>query len=163
MAWLRRYGRPRDVESRLHLPSGERALARGTTPEGELVATTRALHLPDGRAVPWQDVDQIRWTGAGFTFVEEGAGEHTYTVTEPGRLAETVYERVTASILFTQHVPLTGDADDPRGARLVARRPPDGEDVLWRVYYDEGVDPTDPAVRERAARALTEVRDQMGL
>ncbi|MDA0564065.1 hypothetical protein LG943_06950 [Streptomonospora sp. S1-112] len=169
---------PADVRARMRLARGERVLAHTGAAEGALVATDRALHLPDGRAVPWEHVDRARWTEDAFTFVEEGRGEHRFAVAEPGRLAEVVYERVTATILVSRHVPLVsgaGSGTDPgadtaaapgaagRGFRLVARRPPGGSEVTWQVHMDEGVDPKDPHVAARVAPALAALREQMGV
>ncbi|MBV2363008.1 hypothetical protein ACFPZ0_10575 [Streptomonospora nanhaiensis] len=172
---------PAEVRARVRLARGERVLAHTGAAEGTLVATDRALHLPDGRAVPWEHVDRARWTEDAFAFVEEGRGEHRFAVADPGRLAEVVYERVTATILVSRHVPLGAAADDTgtgadpdpgagsapatagRGFRLVARRPPGGSDVTWQVHMDEGVDPQDPRVAARVAPALAALRDQMGV
>ncbi|MFD6950620.1 hypothetical protein A6A08_04105 [Nocardiopsis sp. TSRI0078] len=167
-------GVPAGVRARLG--RGERVLAHApvVAPAGEdapvLTATTRALHLPDGRAVPWQDIDQARWTPDTFTFLEEGSGEHTVRLRSgPGtdgvdyrRLAETVSERVTATILVNRFVPFPR-SDSATGFRLVARRPPGGTDVAWRIHLGEGVDPRDQRLPDAVSRALDALHDQMGV
>jgi len=70
-----------------------------------------------------------------------------------------VNERVKASVVVQHHVPLRGD----KGVRIVARRVPGGTDVTWRVTFDPGLDPQDPALRADAEAALAEVRTTMGL
>ncbi|WP_285730936.1 hypothetical protein [Nocardiopsis sp. ATB16-24] len=167
-------GVPTAVRARLE--RGERVLAHapvatptdGGTPV--LVATTLALYLPDGRAVPWQDIDQARWTPDTFTFLKGGSGEHTVRLrsapaadaVDYRRLAETVSERVTATILVNRFVPFP-EADSATGFRLVARRPPGGTDVDWRVHLGEGVDPRDQRLPDAVSLALAELHDQMGV
>ena len=86
--------------------------------------------------------------------------EHTFAIAEPGRLLELVRERVTASLVLQRDVPVTGR----RGLRVIARRAPRGDRPLrWFYEYDAGVDPDDPRVRELAAQALAEARDEVGL
>ncbi|OOC53053.1 MULTISPECIES: hypothetical protein [Nocardiopsis] len=167
-------GVPAGVRARLE--RGERVLAHApvTAPAGEdtpvLAATTRALHLPDGRTVPWQDIDQARWTPDAFTFLEEGSGEHTVGLRSDSdsdgvdyrRLAETVSERVTATILVNRFVPFPS-TDSTTGFRLVARRPPGGTDVAWRIHLGEGVDPRDERLSDAVSRALDALHDQMGV
>lgn len=174
MRWLRDKLLPREVRERLALARGERILAHAPSAEGTLVATTHALHLADGHVVPWQHIDRARWSDSGLHFTEEGAGEWFVAVEEPGKLAETIHERVTATIVVSRHVPLDerttaeettqdSDAEEPRGFRLVARRPPGGSDISWQIHIDEGVDPEDPRVAEKAPVALANLCEQMGV
>ncbi|GAB3696841.1 hypothetical protein [Nocardiopsis oceani] len=174
-------GIPEQVRSRLE--QGERVLAQvavaepaegGTpddTPEGSLmVATTLALYLAEGRAVPWQDIDQARWSPDTFTFIEEGFGEHTVRLRtdqtgEPvdyRRMAETVAERVTSTILVNRFVPFPS-TESATGFRLVARRPPLGTEIDWRVHLGEGLDPDDPRLSDAVSRALALLNEQMGV
>ncbi|MFC3995546.1 hypothetical protein ACFOVU_06450 [Nocardiopsis sediminis] len=159
---LRRTALPREVRDRLRLERGERVLAHAESTEGTLVATTRALHLPDGHPVPWEHIDRARWTDTGLRFTEEGVGQRVFTIDHPGTLAEAVYERVTASIVVAQHVPLP-DEPSGRGIRLAARRAPGGTEITWQVHIDDGIDPDDPRLPDHTARALAAMREQMGV
>ncbi|CAM3721991.1 hypothetical protein [Nocardiopsis rhodophaea] len=159
---LRRNGLSRQARARLGLERGERVLAHAEAAEGTLVATTRALHLPDGHAAPWETIDRARWGESGFRFTEEGVGQRVYTIAHPGRLAETVQERVTATIVVSNRYSLTGDPGGP-GFTLVARRPPGESDITWRVHLDEGVHPDDPRLNEVVPRALAALRAQTGV
>jgi len=162
MSRFRRASLPPEVRSGLRLERGERVLAHAAAgADGVLVATTGALHLPGGHRVPWERIDRARWDAEGLRFVEEGSGEHAFPVAEPGRLPEVVYERVTATIVAGRHVPLPGAGG--AGFRLVARRPPGGSRIDWRVHLDEGVDPGDPGGRTAAERALALIREQTGV
>ncbi|MGW5875720.1 hypothetical protein ACWFMI_04065 [Nocardiopsis terrae] len=169
------FGRDVPEQLRSRLERGERVLAHASVaaPAGDgtgLVATTRALYLPDGRAVPWQDIDQARWSPDTLTFVEEGVGGHTVRLrteltgdpVDYRRMAETVSERVTSTILVNRFVPFP-DTDSTTGFRLVARRAPLGTDIDWRVHLGEGLDPRDPRLSDAVSRALALLREQMGV
>lgn len=169
---------PEQVRSRLE--RGERVLAQApvAAPAGGapapggavLVATTRALYLPGGRAVLWQDIDRARWSTDALTFVEEGEGEHTVRLrteltgdpVDYRRMAETVSERVTSTILVNRFVPFPS-ADSTTGFRLVARRAPLGSQIDWRVHLGEDLDPEDPRLSEAVSRALALLQQQMGV
>ncbi|WP_026120819.1 hypothetical protein [Nocardiopsis potens] len=161
MSRFRRTSLPPEVRSGLRLERGERVLAHAAGDGGVLVATTGALHLPGGHRVPWERIDRARWDDEGLRFTEEGSGEHVFPVAEPGRLPEVVHERVTSTIVAGRHVPLPGAGG--AGFRLVARRPPGGSRIDWRIHLDEGVDPGDPRVRAEAERALALIREQTGI
>jgi hypothetical protein len=46
---------------------------------------------------------------------------------------------------------------------VIARRAPRGDrPIAWFFEYDQGIDPTDPAVREAARAALASARDEVG-
>jgi hypothetical protein len=151
----------------LSLEAGERVLAWCRSTDGQVVAGTRdALHLPEGR-VPWEQVEAADWDRdtSVFRVAEVGAWgqarpEHTFTLDDPHRLLQLVRERVTASVVYQRHVPITGR----RGLRVIARRAPGGRAPLtWVFEYDESIDPDDPAVQDVADRALAAARDEVGL
>jgi hypothetical protein len=151
---------------------GERLLAWAPLVAGGWVAGTRdALYLPDSR-VPWEQVQVADWDrDEGLLRVSEvGTWGESRPVHELGipesaaqdadRLLQLLRERVTASVLLTRHVPVTGR----RGVRVVARRAPSGRsEVTWLYEYDEGVDPDDPVVRVAAETALAAAKGDVGM
>ncbi|KUP95235.1 hypothetical protein [Thermobifida cellulosilytica] len=165
LRWLRRHSLPSEIRARLALEPGERVIAHALTGDrtAAVVATTAAVHLPDGRRVPWERVDHAGWNDVGLTLTVEDEPELVVPLPAPGRLAQAVYERVTATILVSRHVPLLAAEEGSPGVRLVARRSPGGSEVTWRLRYDEGVDPDSAEVRERTALALARLREQMGI
>lgn len=151
---------------------GERVLAWCRSADATVLAGTRdALHLVSGDGattrIPWEDVEAADWDAdTGLLRLSEVGSwgeqrpEHSFAIAAPGRLLELVRERVTASVVLQRHVPVAGR----RGLRVIARRAPRGDRPLRWVYeYDAGVDPDDPRVRELAAQALAQARDEVGL
>ena len=151
---------------------GERLLAWAPLVAGGWVAGTRdALYLPESR-VPWEQVQTADWNrDEGRLRVSEVGtwGEprpvHTLAVPDSAaqdadRLLQLLRERVTASVLLTRHVRVTGR----RGVRVVARRAPSGRsEVGWLYEYDEGIDPDDPFVRAAAETALAAAKADVGM
>jgi hypothetical protein len=74
---------------------------------------------------------------------------------EPGRIPETVHERVMASIVLSRRVALPGG-----GARLVARHG-EGPDLVWQVVPDAGTDLTAPGVQDAVDEALAGLRGEL--
>jgi len=149
---------------------GERVLASCASVDGVVLAGTRdAFYIGSEPVirVPWEQVEAADWDRDDAVFRLSLVGswgeekvEHSYGLTEPGRLLELVRERVTASIVLQRHVPVAGR----HGVRVIGRRPPRGTgEIAWFFEYDEAVDPTDPAVREACVGALAAARADVGL
>ena len=100
------------------------------------MATDRALVTTD-RRLAWVDVAHARWVDDDSTLTVEAGRPRPpglARLPEPGRLPETVHERVMASIVVTRRVPVPGGA-----VRVVGRDGGDGE-LRWQVIADPGVD-----------------------
>jgi hypothetical protein len=152
--------------------AGERLLAWVPVSDGGWVAGTRdALYVPDAR-VSWEQVQAADWDQEEGRLVVTEVGtwgeprpRHELTIPDSAtkdadRLLQLVRERVTASVLLSRHVRVTGR----RGVRVVARRAPSGGSVVrWLYEYDEGIDPDDPVVRAAAETALARAKDDVGL
>ncbi len=146
---------------------GERVLAACESVDGVVLAGTRdALYLGTTR-IPWEQVEAADWDNESDVFRVSPVGSwgeekvsHSYALTAPARLLELVRERVTASVVLQRHVPVSRR----RGVRVIGRRPPRGTgEIEWFLEYDEGVDPTDPAVQATCAAALAVARSDVGL
>jgi len=162
-AWRR--GRP-PAEAREAVPAGERLLTWGVCEDGALVvATDCSLLLPEPggvRAVRWESVAQASWQDDRLEVVETGGGGQgrrttVLSVPVPGALPEALRERVTATIVVSEHVDLVGE----RGARITARRPPGGDELTWVVTFDAGLDARDPALRAAADAAVARLKGQV--
>lgn len=146
------------------LAPGERRLAWAVTVDGQpVVATARALRLPDGRGLEWADVERASWRRPVLAVVEvapvEGAGQRwELQLAQEEGLADVVRAQVTASVAWSDHVRLQPSG----GVRVVGRRRP-GRDLLdWQLVFDAGTDPDDPVRRAQAESALVDVRRRIG-
>jgi hypothetical protein len=139
---------------------GERVIATARTRgDGWVVATERALLTVDGRT-PWTDVEHAQWYADEQVMQVDplpGFGRTLrLTLTEPGRLPETVRERVMASIVVSRRVPLPGGS-----ARVVARRDAGSDELTWQVVPDAGTDLDGPGVREQVEVVLARLQDEL--
>ncbi|MFN2540192.1 MAG: hypothetical protein ABR549_18845 [Mycobacteriales bacterium] len=141
----------------------DRRLAWGLTDDGvALVASPTCLHV-DGERIDWLAVEKVGWAPPVLRLTEiaevEGTGlVHLWQLAEDHRLAETIRERVTASVGWSDVRTL-----HPAGAvRLVGRRVP-GQDVLtWQTVWQEGTDPSDPLLRAQVDTYLDGLRKSIG-
>jgi len=146
---------------------GERLLAWAVGPEGAAVGGTRDALYVGGARVAWEAVEGAEWDRESEVLTVREVGtwgaprpEHVLRLDDPGRLLQLVRERVTASIVWQQHVPVRRT----KGLRVIARCPPARrEQVRWVFEFDEGVDPDDPVVRLAAEHALERARLDVGL
>lgn len=121
-----------------------------------VVATDAVLCLPDGRRLGWDEIEHASWQDGRLVVQENGAhgGSHRVDLPEPGRLTDVVYDRVTATIVLSEHTALRGD----QGVRVVARRAPGSSELSWQLRFDDGLDADDPQLHREAERFLTEIR-----
>ncbi|MGH8836192.1 MAG: hypothetical protein ACRDWG_14525 [Actinomycetes bacterium] len=176
MRWRRQVTIPASVRDALALEPGERvlAVAMGTGAGGpagsgdavpHIIATDRALHIPEAGGlarIPYESIAKVSWDGelAALTVVRpEPGGRLDLPLAEPGYVPETVRERVQSTIIYSQHVSLDGR----RGVVVSARRAPGTLEARWVVAFDTGLDRNDPLIRERAERAVAELRAQTGI
>ena len=160
------------LRAELGLGPRDRVLSCAEARDGRpVVATTSALHrpVPGGGfvAVPWHEVLSATWDDEHGALTVDAAPlgqpreRHVLVLADPGRLPETVRERVQSSIVVSRHVPLVGK----RGVRVVGRRDAVGAGgtggVRWHVVPDPGVDVDDPALRDAVEAAVRETRAQV--
>lgn len=156
-------GRRRVPEVVRALRTDDRRLAWGVTVDGTpVVAGETALHVGEDR-LPWVQVEKATWAEPLLTVTEvarvEGTGRrHVLELAEERGLAETVRARVTSSVGWTDRRRL-----QPSGAiRVVGRRVPGSDDLLWQVVWLEGTDPDDPALQAQAEQTVSALRATLG-
>lgn len=173
---------PRAARPQAALEFGERPLAWADVAESgprslEPVASGRqwigsaaALYLPSGGdapiRLPWTAIDRADWLGDSqelrvLTVAAPGEqpAEYLGRLLGADRLLQLVRERVTASVVHTRSVAVTGG-----NVRVTARRGADhGRDLSWSVELPPGFDPGEPRVLAEAAAALASVRSEIGL
>lgn len=157
------------ADRRPPLEPEERVLAwAGTQPGGgTVVATNRGLWLP-GREqrLGWHEIQKATWSGTdlsltpaeqvaernGYIVVADRPVE-SYPLTDPGDLPHQVRVRVTASVAYTSHHPVSGGA-----VRVVARRVSGMDGLAWTVRYDPGTDGTDGTVVAETDQLVADAR-----
>lgn len=172
----RQAGPAREVLARADLRAGERVLAAtaysAPEPGGWLLGTRLALlALPaEGEVArtPWEQVHDAGWDLETGVLTVSEVGEYgaqrpvrRFTIDEPGRVLELVRERVSASLVMQRRVTVAG----AQGLSVIARRPPAGSGesggLSWYVDFDNELDPSDPVVRDLAAKGLAAARAEV--
>ena len=157
------------------VPDEVRAAARDDVTGGWVVATQWRLLLvadPDGPTGPrveldrpWLEVDSGAWdpdtTVLSVTWVGGGAGQQwtLRRLTGPGKMPETFWERVQASVVLTREV----DLGPRRKARVAIRKALDTRELVDQVILGRGSRPGDSELAREVAISRAELRDQVGL
>jgi hypothetical protein len=141
----------------------DRRLAWGVTDAGvALVAAPTCLYV-DGVPLAWNAIEKVGWVSPLLRVTEsaevEGTGTvHLWELAEDRKLAETVRERVTASVAWSDVRALS-----PSGSvRLVGRRVPGQDALLWQTVWQVGTNHADPSLRAQAEAHLTALRKTIG-
>ena len=165
MRLSRRLELPPEARDALPLHRRERVLTAARLVDGTWVAATQDALLLPGRRLEWSTIIHAEWSDDGATLTIDElvtAGDDPETsrlvLDEPGRLPEVVRERVTASIVASRHAAVRGRA----GVRVVARRAPGSDEVVWQVVVDRGLDPADPGVQAASVAAVADLRRELG-
>ncbi|MBA3489642.1 MAG: hypothetical protein H0T78_08885 [Longispora sp.] len=158
-------------EGRPELVDTERIMAWAPVVEGAfLVATNAGLWVTQGQRLGWHEISKATWSGEVLTVIPGPVTLHdevgvvveeprmSWLLETPGKLPRQVQERVTRSVAYSSHHLLPGQ---PGGVRVLARRVPGLDGLLWGVRYDEGVDPTDPAVAALTTELVTRAQQEM--
>lgn len=152
---------PDDARAALGLQPGERVIAHGRRPDGAWVAATERALLGAGLRVEWTDVAHAQWLDEEQVLALDpvpGAGEPLrLSLPEPGRVPETVHERVMASIVVSRRVAAPGG-----GVRVVGRRAAGSEETIWQAVPDAGTDLADPQVRAVVDATVAQLADELG-
>jgi hypothetical protein len=155
-----------DAVKAVALGAGERRVAWAVTPDGEpVVASNRALYLPDGTTVGWDGIERAHWDKPVLRLIElteqEGTGERhevTLDLEHDTDLPEVVRARIGASVAWSSHVKL----QPAGGVRIVGRRRAGLEVLDWQLVFDRGTDGSDPQLRAQAEEHLAAARRSIG-
>ncbi|GAB3702385.1 hypothetical protein [Mariniluteicoccus flavus] len=171
MSLFRRRSLDRDVEEGLRqarsdagLPARSKVLAAAPTGSGWCVLTVDALAHNDGAPqwvlIPWHTIERGGFNGQGstlqWTLVDGRRG--SVFLDEPGRLPEVFRERVEATIVLEEHVPIEGTR---QGGVVSARRDlTSAEDAIeWRTRRGRGT-PDTPEVEAALQARLEALRGE---
>jgi hypothetical protein len=153
-----------DAEA-LGVPKGERIMATGMGPKAYqpavVIATDQALYYAATTPVriEWPEIAKAQWEQPWLSLLTV-SGERIKLHLDPaGELPPVIRDRVTASVLIRERVPL-----DMGGTVVcVGRREPASDHVTWLLEFDPDSDPTDPQISASADRALAELRATLGV
>lgn len=169
---LRRPEVPDDVAAAIAPGEGERLLAWAVEDGSGITVVAGRLRLyavtpgPDGPHLtlsrPWHLVDAGLWSGEDgalrVTWVD-GERPARFVLTAPGRVPETLRERVQASVVLVEAV----DLGARRTARVVVRKDLATGALTSQAVLGPGVRSSDPGVSEQVRAGLARVREQVGL
>jgi hypothetical protein len=158
------------VRLRRQVPDGvralaptERRLAWAVTEDGTpLVATPTSLYAGE-LVLPWTTVAKVVWQPPVLTVrevadVEDAGPAHRFALAQDEQLAEVVRAQVTTSVAWSDVRRL-----EPGGkVRLVGRRVPGVDALLWQLVWLDGTDPHDPALRAQADALVASLRGSIG-
>jgi len=138
-----------------------RALASGTSPEGQVAGLVDALLFrQDGawQEQPWHRIERGSWDAEthSLNWLDVEGRSWRLALSEPGQLPDFFNERVTASIACVR----TADLGRGRTALITARRDlGDGSrPLVWRVSPGKGVRADELAQDPLVAIALDQLR-----
>jgi hypothetical protein len=128
--------------------------------DGRWLAATESALVGENLRIPWVDVRHAQWLDEESVLVMDPVldafAPQRLALVEPGRLPETVHERVMASIVVSRLVAVPGGA-----VRVVGRVAGSG-DLVWQVVPERGVDLHDEAVRRAADVTVAALRQELG-
>lgn len=141
-------------------------MAWGTTPDGQpVVASSRALYLPDGTVLGWEAIERAHWAAPSLQLVElterAGSGRRHDLQLDLSRdtdLPAEIRSRVSASVAWSSHAAL----QPAGGVRVVGRRRAGSGALDWQLVFDRDTDPQDPTLRAQAEEHLAAARRTIG-
>ncbi|GIM88978.1 hypothetical protein [Paractinoplanes toevensis] len=132
-----------------------------------LVATNHGLWLPDGKRLGWHEIHKAAWSGRELRITPADLAEDreeyvvlvdgpvvSFLLLEPGEVPDQVRSRVTRSVAYTSHHPLSAG-----GVRVVGRRVPGRNGLSWAVRYDAGTPVKLAAVTELTNELVSAARE----
>lgn len=160
MRWRSGDKLPDDARAALGLEPGERPLAAARQGDGGWVAATERALVGPGWRIEWTDVGHAQWLDEESVLLLDPVPgtfpPRRVPLDDPGRLPETVRERVMASIVVSRRVAVPGG-----WVRVVGRR--GASDLLaWQVVPEPGVDGEDPDVRRVVDATVAQLSSELG-
>lgn len=158
---------PDELRAAISLQPGERILSFGFTQDGAgVVATDRGLWLREGsgmQRVDWARIGTLAPTRKRleFTYLSENLEDQEVRVVDlvdPGEVVDAAWDQMADYTIAAEKVRVQGDLT----VRVVGRRSPYSDEVVWGFVPEPGVDIADSDVQMRAAEALFRVRAESG-
>ncbi len=168
--WARRPRLPEEVRGQAGLAPGERVLAFAVDDNTHVHVIATTTHLVAANAErlvlrrPWHEVDAGQWSAEHWTlsvsWVQRTRPMQWTFRDQDTRIPETVHERVQASVVLSEPLPLPGPRQK---GRVVVRKDLATDALMTQAVLSRSTPSDDPEVR-RAVAALTEdLRERVGL
>lgn len=145
----------------MDLTAGERVLAAAQQVDGTWLAGTETALVGAGLRLEWALVAHAQWIDDDHELVIDPVpgsfSARRFRLASPGRLPETVHERVMTSIVVSRQVAAPGVG----GIRVVGRRRTSSESLTWQVIPDRGTDADHPDVRRLADETVSRLRAEL--
>lgn len=168
--WKRIPPVPDAVRRHLELAGKERVLAHAVddnTGAAVVATTTHLVAATDDHQVlrrPWHEVDAAMWSAQHWTlsvtWVTPGHAVQWTFYNQETRLPETVHERVQASVVLSEPLPLPGRR---HSGRVVVRKNLATDELFTQTVLGRGVPAGDPEVRAVVQQVTASLREQVGL
>jgi hypothetical protein len=159
--WRRADRVPDEARGTLDLRPRERVLAAAQDAGGGWVAATESALVTGGGRIAWSDVAHAQWRDDDSVLLVDPVGDAfrpaRFALPDPGRVPETVRERVMASIVVSRRIGVPGG----RAVRVVGREVGQPE-LQWQVVPDAGVDAGDPEVQRVTDALVAQLRGELG-
>lgn len=142
-----------------------RILAWAEAAEGYAVGSAAVLSIgvagdEEWRHVGWHEIEHGGWNAETrkLSWAEYGGRRGSVELTGAGRLPELFRERIAASIVVEQFVPISGD----RGVVVNGRRDLAGSNPVfsWHATLGRGLTWRTPGLRETVDQAMAELRTE---
>ncbi len=150
----------------LGVRTGERIMATGLGPSQYqppvVIATDRALYFAtedEPVRLAWIDIARAGWEQPWLSIFTVRGEKITLHLEPAGELPPVVRDRVTASVVIRERVPL----DVGGNVVCVGRRESGSDTITWLVEFDPDLDVNSPEIRASADRALAELRLTLGV
>jgi hypothetical protein len=142
------------------LAPNERILAKGWADSQPVMITDRAFYWGLRTAstrIGWEQIARADWDAESSTLtiigLLPGAPRKLMFQLRRGEIAALVADRVAASQVISKRV----DLDGVGSARVIARRKPGSDELVWLVALANGTSPHAPGVATAVDRAVAEV------
>lgn len=161
---------PADVRAQAGLEAGERVLtfAVDDNTHVHVIATTTHLVAASGDRLvlrrPWHEVDSGQWSAEYWTlsvsWVNHSRPMQWTFRDQETRMPEAVHERVQASVVLSEPLPLQGKRQ--RG-RVVVRKDLATDEMVIQTVLGRNTRADDPEVREAVAVLQETLRERIGM
>jgi hypothetical protein len=150
----------------LNVSKDERIMATALGPKAYkpavVIATDKALYFAtdtEPERIAWTQIAKATWEEPWLEVTTNQNIMVKLYLDPCGEVPPMVRDRVTASVLFRETLTL----DTAGTITAIGRREPNSTEISWLIEFHGELDPSDPLTAASADRALTELRNTLGV